>query len=74
MKNGVIKHVNLHVKVILQTKKVIFGILAQALAKVVFNKYCWYFSDCVWWNCICYGYCINKNDKYHSNKCINKLS
>ena len=48
MKNGVIKHVNLHVKVILQTKKVIFGILAQALAKVVFNKYCWYFSDCVW--------------------------
>ena len=23
---------------------------------------------------ICYGYCINKNNEYYSNKCVNKLS
>ena len=43
----------------------------------VFKIFCWYFSDCLWWNYICYGYWINKNDKYYTNKCyeycFNKL-
>ena len=25
------------------------------------SKYCWWFSDCIWPNYICYGYCIKKN-------------
>ena len=37
------------------------------------KKYCSYVSFHVWGNDICYGYCINKNDKYYNIKCINKL-
>ena len=32
------------------------------------EKYYCYFSNHVWWNYTCYGYCIKKNGKYYSNK------
>ena len=34
----------------------------------VFKKYCSYFSRCVWWNNLCYGYCINKWGGYYTKK------
>ena len=79
IRNGIIKHVNMNVKIIVDAKTIIVGILANVFGRItnIKQKYCWYFSDRVWWNYNCYGYCINKNDKYCSNKCckycFNKL-
>ena len=61
-KNGTIKHVNVSVKIIVSAKKIVVGILANVFVQVLKN-YCWYYSDCVWLNYICYGYCINKHQK-----------
>ena len=72
IKNGIIKHVRVHVKIIVSAKKIIVGILEHAFVRI---KYCWYFSDRVGWNYMLWIY-INKNDssnkyysKYYSNKC-----
>ena len=74
IKNRIMKHVNVNVKIIMLYKK----------------DYSWNPSTCVCENrmylkiiadtsaieCaeICYEYCINKNDKYYSNKCNKRLS
>ena len=65
------KHVNVNVKFIASAKKIIVGILTYVFVKIAIT---WYFSYHVWWNNICYGYCISKNDKCYSNKCNKKLS
>ena len=75
IKNGIMKHVRVHVKIIVSAKKIIVGILEHAFVRI---KYCWYFSDRVGWNYMLW-ICINKNDgsnkyysKYYSNKCSKK--
>ena len=55
-------------------KKMQVGILAHVFVRIVFKKYCWYFSAWVWWNYNCYGFCINKKDKYYSNKKDNNIA
>ena len=70
IKNGIIKHVIVNVKIIMNVKKITVRILAHLFVRIAnFKKYCWYLSDRVWWNYNCYGYFINKNGKYYSNKC-----
>ena len=51
-------------------KKIIDEILAHAFVRTVFKKYCWYFSDWMWWNYNwnCYEFCINKKDTYYCKK------
>ena len=73
-KNGIIQHLNVNIKMIVSSKKIIVWILAHVFTRIASIKKYWrYFSDCVWWNYNCYGYCINKNDKWYSNKCVNKV-
>ena len=68
-KDGIMKYANLNVKIIVSAKKIRVGILAHVFVRIViFKKYCWYFSDWLWWNCNCDGYCVDKKDKYCSNK------
>ena len=46
IKSGIIKHVNVNVKIIESAKKAIGGILAHDLwEQKVFKNYCWYFND-----------------------------
>ena len=73
-KSEIMKHLNVSVNVSVIAKKIIVGILAHTLVRIVFKNRRRLFKNCVWWNYICYGYCINKNYKYYSNKCVNKLS
>ena len=40
-KNGIIKHFNVNIKIIVCAKKIIVGILAHVLVRIVFKKYCW---------------------------------
>ena len=82
IKYGIMKHVNVNMQIVVSAKKIIVGILAHALLRIEGTlKKLLYFSDWVWWNCNCYGYCINKKDKYYSSKkdkcyknCLSKLS
>ena len=70
IRNGIRKHVNASVKVIVHAKKIIVWILAHVFVEMVILKKCyWWFKSCVWWNYICYGYCISKYDKYYISKC-----
>ena len=73
IKNGIIKHANVNVKIIVRAEKIIVWILTHVFVrKVSISKY---FSDWVWWDYNSYGYCISKKD--YSNKCyeycFNKL-
>ena len=40
IKNGITKHVNVNVKIIVHSKKIIAGILAHLFVRMVFKKYC----------------------------------
>ena len=41
-------------KIIAIARKIVVGILAHVFVRIAI------ISDCVWWNYICYGFCINK--------------
>ena len=74
-KNGIMKHANVSVKIILPAKKIIAGMLAHA--RICENKYLKSAVDdskTVCGEIIWHGYCINKKDKYYSYKCVNKPS
>ena len=74
-KNGIMKHANVSVKIILPAKKIIAGILSHAC--ICENKYLKSAVDdskIVCDEIIWHGYYINKKDKYYSYKCINKPS
>ena len=47
IKNGIIKHVNVNVKIIVSAKKD-YSWDMYLWEKQVFKKYCWYFTDCMW--------------------------
>ena len=48
-------------KIIAIARKIVVGILAHVFVRIAI------ISDCVWSNYICYGFCINKKEKYCSN-------
>ena len=67
IKNGIMKHFNVSVKLIICAKLIIVGILAHVFVKMVL-KYCWWFKNCVWWNHISYGCYIKECHKFSFNK------
>ena len=51
-KNGIIVHANASVKGMVRAKQIIVEILAYVFVRIeVFKTYCWWFSNCMWWNC-----------------------
>ena len=51
IKNGMIKHANVNVKIIVRAKKIIVGILFVRIVSKYFKKY---FGHWMWWNYDCY--------------------
>ena len=63
MRNGTTKHVNVNAKIIVHANKVIMRILSN-------SKYLKSIADTlviIWWNYICYEYCVNKNNNTAAN-------
>ena len=62
IKNGMKKHVSVNANIIVSAKKIKVRILADVFLSIIDT------SVIARDEIICYGYCINKNDTYCSNK------
>ena len=62
IKNGMKKHVSVNANILVSAKKIKVRILADVFLSIIDT------SVIARDEIICYGYCINKNDTYYSNK------
>ena len=70
IKNGIIKHANVSVKIITVAKTIMVGILAHVFVRIGSIWKVLLIRQChVWWDYVRYRYYINTNDKYCTNKC-----